>query len=265
MESVSTRLTIPEKCEAGCGVQNSSCGSFGSSVGLGVCQPVVLSRLVDLCRLLCSRLILVILRSGGLGESNHMKAILVRESREMEDELVLFDGEWMRIPNVANRVLHRFPCLHIFDIILLLHQDLPCLQTTLILLLYVRIFDSYGHQMGFPLENVAKLLDVDPYEEVAQQGQAHPLSPAYVPDPMELDEHVPLYAPEPEHPVHNVHLMMTSSRGSSYMMKLPSPTTASKGRHYKHDIRAYFVLCIIYPIMRLATWYYIPYHTLCLL
>ncbi|GKA71577.1 hypothetical protein Tco_0777716 [Tanacetum coccineum] len=32
---------------------------------------------------------------------------------------------------------------------------------------------------------------MDPYEEVAQQGQAHPLSPAYVPDPMELDEHVP--------------------------------------------------------------------------
>ncbi|GJY32631.1 hypothetical protein Tco_0417100 [Tanacetum coccineum] len=31
---------------------------------------------------------------------------------------------------------------------------------------------------------------MDPYEEVAQQGQTHPLSPAYVPDPMELDEHV---------------------------------------------------------------------------
>ncbi|GKE70812.1 hypothetical protein Tco_1528884 [Tanacetum coccineum] len=31
---------------------------------------------------------------------------------------------------------------------------------------------------------------MDPYEEVAQQGQAHPLSPAYVPDPMKLDEHV---------------------------------------------------------------------------
>ncbi|GKF63553.1 hypothetical protein Tco_0187001, partial [Tanacetum coccineum] len=30
--------------------------------------------------------------------------------------------------------------------------------------------------------------------------QAHPLSPAYVPDPMELDEHVPLYVPE--HPKH---------------------------------------------------------------
>ncbi|GJR85910.1 putative reverse transcriptase domain-containing protein [Tanacetum coccineum] len=39
------------------------------------------------------------LRSGGLGESNHMKAILVRESREMEDELVLFDGEWMKDTN----------------------------------------------------------------------------------------------------------------------------------------------------------------------
>ncbi|GJV97241.1 hypothetical protein Tco_1548818 [Tanacetum coccineum] len=31
---------------------------------------------------------------------------------------------------------------------------------------------------------------MDPYEEVAQQGQVPPLSPAYVPDPMELDEHV---------------------------------------------------------------------------
>ncbi|GKB67262.1 hypothetical protein Tco_0928674, partial [Tanacetum coccineum] len=36
--------------------------------------------------------------------------------------------------------------------------------------------------------------------EVAQHGQEHPPSPAYVPDPMELDEHVPLYVPEhPEH------------------------------------------------------------------
>ncbi|GJX10613.1 hypothetical protein Tco_0200472 [Tanacetum coccineum] len=42
---------------------------------------------------------------------------------------------------------------------------------------------------------------MDPYEEVAQQGQAHPLSPAYVPDPIELDDHVPLYVPE--HPKHH--------------------------------------------------------------
>nr|GFA69035.1 hypothetical protein [Tanacetum cinerariifolium] len=41
---------------------------------------------------------------------------------------------------------------------------------------------------------------MDPYEEVAQQGQVSPLSPAYVPDPIELDEHVPIYVPEPEHP-----------------------------------------------------------------
>ncbi|GKD51140.1 hypothetical protein Tco_1280116, partial [Tanacetum coccineum] len=34
------------------------------------------------------------------------------------------------------------------------------------------------------------------------QGQAHPLSPAYVPDPIELDEHVPVYVPEPKHPEH---------------------------------------------------------------
>ncbi|GKF20180.1 hypothetical protein Tco_0068818, partial [Tanacetum coccineum] len=40
---------------------------------------------------------------------------------------------------------------------------------------------------------------IDPYEEVAQQGQAYPLSPAYVPDPMELDEHVLVYVLEPEH------------------------------------------------------------------
>ncbi|GKF42040.1 hypothetical protein Tco_0125382, partial [Tanacetum coccineum] len=53
---------------------------------------------------------------------------------------------------------------------------------------------------GIPLVNVGELLEMDPYEEVAQQGQAHPLSPAYVPDPMELDEHVLVYVLEPEHP-----------------------------------------------------------------
>ncbi|GKD27016.1 hypothetical protein Tco_1233230 [Tanacetum coccineum] len=57
---------------------------------------------------------------------------------------------------------------------------------------------------GIPLKNASEILDVDPYEEVAQQGHAHLLSPAYVPDPIDLDEHVPLYAPEPEHPEHHV-------------------------------------------------------------
>nr|GEV17083.1 putative reverse transcriptase domain-containing protein [Tanacetum cinerariifolium] len=61
-------------------------------------------------------------------------------------------------------------------------------------------FDSDKPSWGIPLMNVDELPEMDPYEEVAQQGQAHPLSPAYVPDPMELDEHVPVYVPEPEHP-----------------------------------------------------------------
>nr|GEZ39835.1 hypothetical protein [Tanacetum cinerariifolium] len=42
------------------------------------------------------------------------------------------------------------------------------------------------------------------YEEVSQQGQAPPLSPAYVHDPMELDKHVPVYVSEPEHPKYPV-------------------------------------------------------------
>ncbi|GJX94267.1 hypothetical protein Tco_0348853 [Tanacetum coccineum] len=53
---------------------------------------------------------------------------------------------------------------------------------------------------GIPLVNVGELSEMDPYEEVAQQGQVPPLSPAYVPDPMKLDEHVPVYVLEPEHP-----------------------------------------------------------------
>ncbi|GKA45554.1 hypothetical protein Tco_0738350 [Tanacetum coccineum] len=44
---------------------------------------------------------------------------------------------------------------------------------------------------GIPLVNAGEIPKMDPYEEVAQQGQAHPLSPTYVLDPMELDEHVP--------------------------------------------------------------------------
>ncbi|GKA35376.1 hypothetical protein Tco_0721867, partial [Tanacetum coccineum] len=41
----------------------------------------------------------------------------------------------------------------------------------------------------------------DPYEEAARQllKQA-PRSPKYVHDPMELEDHVPVYIPEPEHP-----------------------------------------------------------------
>nr|GEZ33658.1 hypothetical protein [Tanacetum cinerariifolium] len=60
--------------------------------------------------------------------------------------------------------------------------------------------DSDGPSWGIPLMNAGELLEMDSYKEVAQQGQAHPLSPAYVPDLIELDEHVPVYVSKLEHP-----------------------------------------------------------------
>ncbi|GJS27407.1 hypothetical protein Tco_0488027 [Tanacetum coccineum] len=66
--------------------------------------------------------------------------------------------------------------------------------------------DSNGPSWGITLVNVGKLPKMDPYEEVAQQGQAPPLSPAYVPDPIELDDHVPVYVLEPKHPEYHVPL-----------------------------------------------------------
>nr|GEV48723.1 hypothetical protein [Tanacetum cinerariifolium] len=66
--------------------------------------------------------------------------------------------------------------------------------------------NSDGPLWGIPIMNADELLEMDPYEEVAQQGQAHPLLPAYVPDPIELDEHVPVYVPEPEHPDYHASL-----------------------------------------------------------
>nr|GEY39368.1 reverse transcriptase domain-containing protein [Tanacetum cinerariifolium] len=60
--------------------------------------------------------------------------------------------------------------------------------------------DSDGPSWGIPLINTGEFLEMDPYEEIVQQGQVHPLSPAYVPDPMELDEHVPIHVSELEHP-----------------------------------------------------------------
>ncbi|GKF08033.1 hypothetical protein Tco_0042257, partial [Tanacetum coccineum] len=53
--------------------------------------------------------------------------------------------------------------------------------------------------MGYSTCKCRRTSEMDPYEEVAQQGQAHPLSPAYVPDPIKLDEHVPVYVLEPKH------------------------------------------------------------------
>nr|GEU46383.1 reverse transcriptase domain-containing protein [Tanacetum cinerariifolium] len=53
--------------------------------------------------------------------------------------------------------------------------------------------DSDEPSWGIPLMNADEFPEIDPYEEVAQQGHAHLLSPAYVPDPMKLDEHVPIH------------------------------------------------------------------------
>ncbi|GKC87026.1 hypothetical protein Tco_1147675 [Tanacetum coccineum] len=65
--------------------------------------------------------------------------------------------------------------------------------------------DSNRPSWGIPLVNANELLEMDPYEKVAQQGQA-PLSPAYVPGPIELDEHVPVYVLEPKHLEYHVPL-----------------------------------------------------------
>ncbi|GJZ97530.1 hypothetical protein Tco_0669983 [Tanacetum coccineum] len=54
--------------------------------------------------------------------------------------------------------------------------------------------DSDRPSWGILLVNVDELPDMDLYEEVAQQGQTPPLSPAYVPDPIELDKHDQPYA-----------------------------------------------------------------------
>ncbi|GJY43338.1 hypothetical protein Tco_0431551 [Tanacetum coccineum] len=60
--------------------------------------------------------------------------------------------------------------------------------------------DSDGPSWGIPLMDVDELSEMDPYEEVTQQGQATPPSPAYVPDPMKLEHHVPVYVSKPAYP-----------------------------------------------------------------
>nr|GEU56210.1 putative reverse transcriptase domain-containing protein [Tanacetum cinerariifolium] len=59
--------------------------------------------------------------------------------------------------------------------------------------------DLDGPSWGIPLMNVSELPEMDLYKEVAQQGQVPPLSPSYVPNLMELDEHVLAYVLELEH------------------------------------------------------------------
>nr|GEZ14528.1 hypothetical protein [Tanacetum cinerariifolium] len=66
--------------------------------------------------------------------------------------------------------------------------------------------DSNGPSWGIPLMNADEFLEMDPYEEVAQQGQVPPLLPVCVPDLMELGKYVPIYVLEPEHPKYHAPL-----------------------------------------------------------
>ncbi|GJW55045.1 hypothetical protein Tco_0099130 [Tanacetum coccineum] len=57
--------------------------------------------------------------------------------------------------------------------------------------------DSDPSAWGIPLTDAGKVSEMDPYKEVAQQGHVAPPSPAYVPDPIELEHHVLVYVLEP--------------------------------------------------------------------
>ncbi|GKF13999.1 hypothetical protein Tco_0055461 [Tanacetum coccineum] len=49
--------------------------------------------------------------------------------------------------------------------------------------------DSDPSAWGIPLMDADKVPEMDPYEEVSQQGQpSHPLSPAYIPDPIPMED-----------------------------------------------------------------------------
>nr|GEW74548.1 putative reverse transcriptase domain-containing protein [Tanacetum cinerariifolium] len=64
--------------------------------------------------------------------------------------------------------------------------------------------DSDGPSWGILHMNADKLSKMDPYEEVAQLGQVSLLSPPYLPNPIKLDEYVPIYILEPKHPEYHV-------------------------------------------------------------
>ncbi|GJX21435.1 putative reverse transcriptase domain-containing protein [Tanacetum coccineum] len=82
---------------------------------------------------------------------------------------------------------------------------------------------------GIPLVNAGELPELDPYEEVTQQGQALPLSPAYVPDLIKLDEQLPVYVPEPKNPEYHVPSDDDIQVKDQPYVDDASPTTESPG------------------------------------
>ncbi|GJT66452.1 hypothetical protein Tco_1017932 [Tanacetum coccineum] len=67
--------------------------------------------------------------------------------------------------------------------------------------LYVRIFRfKRTIIMGYSTRECRRASGYGPVRGGRPTRAGTPLSPAYVPDTMELDEHVPIYVPEPKHP-----------------------------------------------------------------
>ncbi|GJZ51185.1 hypothetical protein Tco_0605700 [Tanacetum coccineum] len=65
------------------------------------------------------------------------------------------------------------------------------------------VFDSAGYLYLFSTSEARSwsIPSEDPYEEATRQLlEQAPRPLEYVPDPMELEDHVPVYIPEPEHP-----------------------------------------------------------------
>ncbi|GKF48615.1 hypothetical protein Tco_0141866 [Tanacetum coccineum] len=64
----------------------------------------------------------------------------------------------------------------------------------------------------------------DPYEEAARQLlEQAPRSPEYVPDPIELEDHVPVYIPESEHPED-----LVPAEDEAPTPPLPAPSTTRR-------------------------------------
>ncbi|GKD73749.1 hypothetical protein Tco_1332031 [Tanacetum coccineum] len=59
----------------------------------------------------------------------------------------------------------------------------------------ITVFKHCIHKKGFLRDTLVVALDA-----ARQLLEQAPCSPEYVPDPMELEDHVPVYIPEPEHP-----------------------------------------------------------------
>ncbi|GJU24224.1 hypothetical protein Tco_1162845 [Tanacetum coccineum] len=73
----------------------------------------------------------------------------------------------------------------------------------------------------------------DTYEEAARQLlEQAPYSPEYVPDPIELEDHVPVYISEPKHPED---LVLAEDEAPTPTLPLPAPSTSRRADTPKAD------------------------------